>query len=641
LTATRSATATYTLTPSPTATLVPSSVITLQHGINGYLGGQDTYIDADSPNSTYYSQTSWAVGWKQKHAALLWFDLSPIPAGEVVTRATLQFYATGWSGAGITLGAYAISRTVTLSESTWNQAQSGNLWGTPGCNNTATDRRSDPESTLTTADLGRWYSLDVTSLVRAWCNGSVANNGVLLRATSFTEQEFSFASNEHSTSTWHPRLVVEYGGSITPTPTVTATLTRTPSPTPTLTRTATPDVPPPPMLSVTLQNGLNGYSGAEDTGIYKYDPDANYYGDDTFRVGQKQQWAALLRFDLSSIPFNAIITQATLEIYSTGWSGTDVGINAYAVLRSTTLSRATWNRAQSGNLWALGGCEDTTSDRRATAESGTMTSGFGRWSVFPVSSVVQEWVSGSLGNSGFLLRAPWLKYTNAISFASSEYSDATIRPRLVITYYIPNGWVPAPSLVIGHITDVHVGGTAVGELVGAALRTMSGQAQVMVDTGDCTEDGTADQLIAYWELVSANTTIPWRAVPGNHDNNPDAFVTYIGPLQWSWDVGGYRLIGIYCDAIDYTALDQALTTDKICIIFGHYPLSGYSAADQAALRQRFLAYHIPLYVAGHLHVGSLETDPETGTLLLVGEYASQGHYRLIILNGSDVSITLY
>jgi hypothetical protein len=399
-------------------------------------------------------------------------------------------------------------------------------------------------------------------------------------------------------------------------------------------------VPPPPTITVTLQTGLNGYSGAEDTSIYKYDADVNYYWSATFRVGEKQQWATLLRFDLSSIPSNAIVTHATLEIYATGWSGTDVGIDAYTVLRSTTLSQATWNRAQSGNLWAVAGCENTSTDRRATAESGIMTSGFGKWYIFPVTPAIQEWVSGTLANNGFLLRAPWTKYAYSIGFASSEYSDTTIRPRLVVTYYIPNGWSPVPSLVIGHVTDIHVGGTAVGELVGNALRAMSGQAQVMVDTGDCTQDGTIDQTIGYWELISANTTIPWHAVAGNHDS-PDTFSAYIGPLEWSWDVGGYRLIGVNGDAINYTALDQALTTDKICIIFGHYPLSLYSTEDQVALRQRFSTYHVPLYVAGHLHVDSLETDPETGTLLLVGQYGSQGHYRLITLSGSDVSITLY
>jgi hypothetical protein len=389
-----------------------------------------------------------------------------------------------------------------------------------------------------------------------------------------------------------------------------------------------------------LQQGLNGYTGAQDTSIYKYDPDANYSTATTLRVGLRQQWAVLLRFDLSSIPSNAVVTRAALEIYSIGWGGTDVGMKAYALLRSPAFGQATWNEAGTGNPWALAGGEGIGTDRRADAEGGFMTSGFYEWSVFSVTPVVQEWVSGDLANNGFLVRAPWLKYTDSFTFASSEYNYAPSRPRLVVTYYVPGGAPPAPYLVIGHTTDIHVGGTAVGELVGTGLQAMSGQAQVMVDTGDCTQDGTAEQSIAYWELISANATLPWRAVQGNHDE-PDPFTTYISPIEWSWDVGGYRLIGINADAINYTALDQALATDKRCIIFGHYPLSGYSDANQAALRQRFRDHQVLLYVAGHAHADSLETDAESGTLLLVGLYGSQGHYRLITLSGSEVSVTLF
>jgi predicted phosphodiesterase len=403
-------------------------------------------------------------------------------------------------------------------------------------------------------------------------------------------------------------------------------------------------VAPPPTIEITLQQGLNGYSGAEDTSIYKYNVDASYYQDDVIRVGQKQQWATLLRYDLSSIPSDAVITRAALRIYATGWSETGVGVNAHAVLRSATLSETTWSRAQSGNAWAVAGCESTSTDRRATAESGAMVSDIGAWSTFPVTSVVQEWVSGSLANNGLLLRAPWPKYTDGINFASSQCDDLTLRPRLEVTYYIPNGWSPALHLVIGHTTDIHVGGTVVGQLVAGALRNLSERAQVLVDTGDCTEDGTVDQTIGYWELISASTTILWRAVPGNHDSL-DTFSAYLGPVEWSWDVGGYRLIGINGAAINYTVLDQALdqasAADKICVIFGHYPLSSYTPRDQAALRQRFSTYHVPIYVAGHLHVDSLETDAETGTLLLVGQKGSQGHYRLITLSGSEVSITFF
>jgi len=79
---------------------------------------------------------------------------------------------------------------------------------------------------------------------------------------------------------------------------------------------------------------------------------------------------------------------------------------------------------------------------------------------------------------------------------------------------------------------------------------------------------------------------------------------------------------------------------KPCIVFGHFPLSWCNPTDQVELRQRFQAYNIPIYVAGHIHQDSLETDPESGTLLLTGQRAGTGHYRLITLRGFEVeSIT--
>jgi len=638
-------TATYTLTPTQTATaaLIPSGVITLQQGLNGYLGGEDTYIFQERPDDlTHFAQASLAVGYKQKYAGLLHFDLPSLLAGTRITRASLQLYGVGWSGENITFGAYAISRTLTLSETTWNQAQTDKLWAMAGCNDTASDRRANPEATVTTTGISRWYSLDLTSLVQAWHSGSMANNGVLLRSSSvLVTAKFLFASAEHSTSAWHPQLVVEYEGAAAPTATPTLVATKTHTLVPTPTRTATSGTPASPAITVTLQQGLNGYTGAEDTYLYRDVPDASYYTYPLLKVGQKEKAAALLRFDVSSIPSNAVITRAVLQLYAVGWGGADVGMGAYAVLRTTNLNQATWNQAEVGNLWAAAGCDSTTTDRRGNYESPVMTSGISKWYTFPVDSAVQQWVSGTLPNNGLLLRAFLPKYLQAINFASSEYSTVASRPRLVVTYYVPDGSPPAPSLVIGHITDVHVGGAGEQTLVAGALRSISQQAQVMVDTGDCTQSGTVDETTTYWEWAATSTSIPWRTTFGNHDS-PDTFTTYLGPLQWTWDVGGYRLIGINYEAINYAALDQALTTEKTCIVFGHLPISFYSDADQAALRQRFQAHDVLLYVAGHTHyLDTLEVDPESGTLLLVGYSGSQGRYRVITLHGTNVEVTFH
>lgn len=145
-------------------------------------------------------------------------------------------------------------------------------------------------------------------------------------------------------------------------------------------------------------------------------------------------------------------------------------------------------------------------------------------------------------------------------------------------------------------------------------------------------------------------TIPWQAVPGNHDT-PGVFEQHIGGLNWWWDVGGYRLIGIDSEAINLypvwpqamLALDAALTTEKPCIVFGHFPLDseGYSAETNQQLRARFAAYNVLLYVTGHRHAYSFTTDPATGTKLLVGNWTCGGHYRIIRLDGTSVQVEQY
>jgi len=385
-----------------------------------------------------------------------------------------------------------------------------------------------------------------------------------------------------------------------------------------------------------LQQGIGGYTGSEDTYIYQYAPDGNYCTRDYIKVG-RQEYAALLRFDLTGIPAGATVTDAALHLYATGWSGADITIRAYYITRSVSIYEATWNQAQAGNPWGQPGCEDTSTDRRAAAESTVTTHSIGRWYDFDLTAVVQGWVNG-LVNNGVLLRTT--TPAHSFSFASSENGAAIQRPKLVLTYRTSAAPTPTPAttptLVIGHITDAHIGATWLyTQRLPGVVSLISQQAQVMVDTGDCTQNGTAEESIEYMQLVTGDASIPWRAVLGNHDT-PAVFEQHIGPLAWSWDVGGYRLIGINTEAINYTALDQALTHEKPCIVFGHFPLSWCNPPDQIKLRQRFKVYNVPIYIAGHTHLDSLETDPQSGTVLLTGQRAGLGHYRLITMRGSTV-----
>lgn len=632
-TLTQVATPTYTLTstPSPTLPIAASGVVTLQHGVENYYGSEDTYIYQYAPDTSYYG-AALQVGYKQQYAAALRFPLARLPAGAIITSAALQVYATGWSGGDITIGAYAISRTVTMSQVTWNQAQAGNAWAMPGCASILSDRRGMAESVLTTSGPGRWYAFDITLLARSWWNGSVPNNGLLLRAESTADRLFYFASNESNDFALRPRLVIRYESSGGPTPTATLvpSATSTPTATPVSGRETT----------ITIQQGMYGVS--EDTYIYKYAPATNYCLSENLTIGSSQQYAALLRFDLSPIPAGARISRATLQVYANGWNGLQSIIGTYFITRTVSICEANWNQSQTGNLWGEAGCRSTTSDRPVLLESTAKVDNVPRWYDLDLTRAVQSWVDGKWPNNGVLLVTTYPSFGGAFRFASAEHSEVSLRPKLVVTYVTG---VPTPTptttpfLIIGHITDEHIGRNDMCSAQLPALATLIGQqAHVLVDTGDCTENGTEAETIAYRDHMNATMTIPWQAVQGNHDT-PELFARYIRPLAWSWDVGGYRLIGINSESINYSALDAALTTEKPCIVFGHFPLDVYSPADQAALRQRFQAYNVLLYVAGHYHTDSWTTDPTTGTQLLVGHWACGGRYRLITLRGSSVEVT--
>ena len=214
--ATRTATATLVAsTATATATATPtaygaSTTVTLRQGDSGYTGAQDAWISADAPTTNYGAGDLLKVGYRQKYAPLLHFDLSSIPAGSTVVEAKLQVWATGWSGANLTIAAHAVLRHAASSQVTWSQASAGNPWGLPGCDDVVTDRRLNAESTLTTAGIRKWYAFDVTSLVQEWISSSLANEGVLLRQSIRSDGSMWLASAENPISDNRPKLVVTY-----------------------------------------------------------------------------------------------------------------------------------------------------------------------------------------------------------------------------------------------------------------------------------------------------------------------------------------------------------------------------------------------------------------------------------------------
>jgi hypothetical protein len=177
---------------------------------------------------------------------------------------------------------------------------------------------------------------------------------------------------------------------------------------------------------------------AEDTEIHRYDADTPFATYPRIEVGtwRSEPRSGIVHFTVN-LPANVTIDSASLQLYEAGWSGigANITVGAYAILRPVTVAEATWNQAQAGNPWAIPGCGDTVLDRRPIAEF-TLTTGNPRyWHAFDVTALVQDWVKGMAANNGVLLKSEIEAQGASVFFASSEYEDESVHPRLVIQWH--------------------------------------------------------------------------------------------------------------------------------------------------------------------------------------------------------------
>lgn len=214
-TVTASPTATDTVTPLPTATDTPqpvSQTVILQYGLNGYTSTEDVSIVAWEPDANFDggSNDTMLVQANDQSAALLRFDLSIVPVNATVTRAVLGLYALERTGSqAMTVGAYEAYRPWAAAQATWNQATAGMRWGTPGANDTSSDRAPDPERDNAIVAVPQWYEFDLTHLVQKWVRDPSVNHGLIFKAFG-DPASVRFVTAEHGGTDIHPRLIIEY-----------------------------------------------------------------------------------------------------------------------------------------------------------------------------------------------------------------------------------------------------------------------------------------------------------------------------------------------------------------------------------------------------------------------------------------------
>ncbi len=170
--------------------------IVLKHGVNGYYGTTDTWIDYSNKTANYGSSSEMEVrmfNYEPRKSGLVKFNLAgQLPSNPWlrITSATLSLYL--WrieemsSSDYMYIGPYMIRdyKDWVESQATWYVFKGSTYWAQEGCENTTYDRYASPDSTIcfySTSSTGIYYNWNVTNSVKKWVEEGKPNNGWLIR----------------------------------------------------------------------------------------------------------------------------------------------------------------------------------------------------------------------------------------------------------------------------------------------------------------------------------------------------------------------------------------------------------------------------------------------------------------------------
>ncbi len=175
--------------------------------------------------------------------------------------------------------------------------------------------------------------------------------------------------------------------------------------------------------TVELQQGLNSYSGAQDTYVAEGLSSANYGSSSAILAdrddGSRDELISLLKWDVSSIPAGATVTEATITLYV--FNATNNKYNFWDFEQSWAESSATWSNTNPEN------------NRGANIGSFTPTSTGTKVITLDADgrAMIERWINGG-ANDGISIESAGTR--NGIDMRSSEYGTQSVRPKLTVTY---------------------------------------------------------------------------------------------------------------------------------------------------------------------------------------------------------------
>ncbi|WP_207515596.1 DNRLRE domain-containing protein [Longitalea luteola] len=339
------------------------------------------------------------------------YDVSSVPANAVITSAKLYLYAktnaiNGYYGTPM----YGNANTALLQKVTsgWTVANTGWL-NQPAA--TATNQKTLPQSTSAVQN----YVVDVTDFVQSWVNQPATNYGMLLRLQNESYyNSMIFNSGQATDTALQPLLEICYQLPPTP-PTCNNSLVITGDRSSGKFQQALMSTWH-PTASDTAQNEIVAAAWTCSSGGF---PTCSF--------------RSMLRYNVSSIPANAVVSSARLYLYAkTNNINGNYGNPTFGSANTTLLQKATspWNNATVAwnNQPAV-----TTTGQKILPQSTSTAQNY----IVDVTDFVQSWVNKPDSNFGMMLRLQAEEYYNSMIFNSGQATDSTLRPRLEICYSLP------------------------------------------------------------------------------------------------------------------------------------------------------------------------------------------------------------
>jgi len=421
LTPTSAATATPTMTPFPSR-----GNIVLQQGLDGYQGCNDTYIDKWNPQQNNAPNSKLVVRQGDVRSALLRFDLEAMPISSHINKAELQLYVQSSSGPhALPVQVYSLARPWDINEVTFQRADRELAWSQEGVNEPGKDRLLEPIAHGTLTDKKQWITFNIASAAQEWVTFPERNFGLVIKADGNVAVEYGFVSSEwRSEPALRPNLYLDWEPAPpTPPPTATVTPTNTPVPTPTR-----------PQHKLAFQQGLANYQGVSDTYLDAWNQEAMMGENNRFSVRQGGIRVGLIRYDLSQVPLDATITEATLNLWVTNKSNpSSLSLYAFSLHCPWQEGTATWLRPNSDTLWGAPGTNAPCGDHEDELVGEVSLGGDQEWTSIDITKAVQVWAQHPEENFGLLLighGGASVEY----QFASSQWKDRHQRPKLLLTY---------------------------------------------------------------------------------------------------------------------------------------------------------------------------------------------------------------